>query len=120
MCTVAGTDWLANLGQTQRKSRISDKALALVAHEIGDIIHVGKVMGFTKAKIEQYQGSCPYSVSNQISRMFSDWRAKMASNATVEKFVGLMQDAEVDGNMVMEVIMREYSDGVVNGVLHLH
>ena len=95
---------------------ITERALARVAHEIGDIIHVGKIMGFAKPKIQQYQGNSPHSVSNQISSMFSDWRAKLASAATVEKFVELMREAEVDDNIVERVIMEEYAGGVINRV----
>ena len=94
--------------------------MALIAHELGDLIGIGKMMGFNHSKLQQYQGNCPHSVSNQISRMFSDWRAKMAGAATVEKFVELLHDAEVDENVVMRVITREYCGGVVNGVVHLH
>ena len=113
-------DWLCNLSQAQRSSQVTEKVMVLIAHELGDLIGIGKVMGFAHSRLQQYQGNCPYSVSNQISRMFSDWRSKMAGAATIEKFVDLMQEAEVDENVVMKVITREYCGGVVNGVLHLH
>ena len=69
---------------------------------------IGKVMGFSGSKLQQFQGSCPYSVKSQVSSMFSEWRSKMGARATVEKFVRLVLDAEIEEEHVKKVIMKEY------------
>ncbi|KAK2187798.1 hypothetical protein NP493_154g04004 [Ridgeia piscesae] len=69
-------DWLRDLTETQRNCCITEKAMTLVARELADIVHIGKVMGFSQARIQHYQSNRPLSVSNQISHMFFDWRAK--------------------------------------------
>ena len=104
------------LGLEQRQSTITERALARVAREIGDVMHVGLMMDFSQAQIQQYQCNSPHSVSNQTSHMFSAWRARLATAATVETFVGLMREAEVDDTMVKRVITEEYAGGVINRV----
>ena len=102
------SDWLASLTLAVRQKAISEKAMALVSNDVPDLMHVGKIMGFSQGKLQQYQGEHAYSVSNQVSHMFSDWRAKYSSRATVEEFVRLMREARVDDNSVKVIIMKEY------------
>ena len=106
----AHKDWLDSLKPSLRHSIISERALTLVAAEVPDVMHVGKIMDFAQGKLQQYQAEHPYSVSGQVSHMFSDWRAKLSSRATVERFVTLMRQADLDDNDLKVVIMKEYDD----------
>ena len=121
LCIVAGAvqtiyepdeskDWLDSLKPSLRHRIISERALTLVAAEVADVMHVGKIMDFKQGKLQQYQSEHPYSVSGQVSHMFSDWRAKLSSRATVEEFVTLMRQADIDDNELKVVITKEYGD----------
>ena len=108
--TVAGDtpkrgDWLK---PTQRQRVITERAMAFVARDVGELTEIGKIMGFSGSKLQQFQGSCPHSVKSQVSSMFSEWRSKMGARATVEEFVRLILDAEIDEEKLKKVIMKEY------------
>ena len=102
-------DWLlSELGEIQRQQVISERAIALVASEVGELLEIGKIMGFSASKLKQYQGSPQNSVRTQVSSMFSDWRIKMGREATVEAFVRLLREANVDDGHMRTVITKEY------------
>ena len=101
---------LNKLSETKRQQVISERAMAIVARPMGDIKDIGKAMGFSECKLQQFQGSCPFSVKSQISSMFSEWRNKMGSSATVEAFVKLVFDTNIDKKYLNSVIMKEYAD----------
>ncbi|KAI0211034.1 hypothetical protein LSAT2_004175 [Lamellibrachia satsuma] len=102
-------DWLlSKLSETQRRQVISDRAIAFVAREVGELLEIGKIMGFSATRLEKYQGSHPNSVKTQVSSMFSDWRIKMGREATVDAFVRLLREANVDDGHVRTVITKEY------------
>ncbi|KAI0233107.1 hypothetical protein LSAT2_016622, partial [Lamellibrachia satsuma] len=96
------------LKPTQCQQVISERAMAFVAREVGDLKDIGKTMGFSESKLQQFQGSCPFSVKSQVSSMFSEWRSKMGTRATVGEFVRLVLDTEIDEEYVKKVIMKEY------------
>ena len=102
-------DWLFfEMSRTQRQQVISERAMAFVAREVGDLKDIGKTMGFSESKLQQFQGSCSFSVKSQVSSMFSEWRSKMGARATVGEFVRLVLDTEIDEEHVKKVIMKEY------------
>ena len=104
-------DWLlSELGEIQRRQVISERAIALVASEVGELLEIGKIMGFSTSKLKQYQGSHQNDVKTQVSSMFSDWRIKMGTEATVEAFVRLLLEANVDDRPLRKVITEEYPD----------
>ena len=65
-------------------------------------------MSFSGSKLTKYQGSFPHSVEAQIISMFSDWRIKMDTRVTVEAFVRLLREANIDDGHVRTVITKEY------------
>lgn len=108
---VESVDSLLNkLSETKRQQVISERAMAIVARPMGDLMDIGKAMDFSDSKLQQFQGSCPFSVKSQISSMFSEWRNKMGSSATVEAFVKLVFDTNIDKKYLNSVIMKEYAD----------
>ena len=105
------SDWMkTDLSEEQRQTPISERAMAFVAREAVGVMEVGKLMGFTEGRLRQFQASSPIP-SSQISTMFSAWRSQKGKQATVENFVRLMRDAEVDEQHLKNVITREYPPG---------
>ena len=101
-------DWLlSELSEIQRQQVISERAIALVASEVGEL-EIGKIMGFSTSKLKQYQGSPQNSVRTQVRSMCSDWRIKMSTKATVDAFVRLLREAKIEDEQVRTVITKEY------------
>ena len=105
---AARGDWLlSELSETQRGQLISDRAIAFVSREVGDLHEIGKIMCFSASRLTQYQGSYPHSVKTQVSSMLSDWRSKMGTRATVEEFVRLLREANIDDEYMRTVLTKE-------------
>ncbi|KAI0237388.1 hypothetical protein LSAT2_012096 [Lamellibrachia satsuma] len=106
--TARRGDWLlSELSETQRGQLISDRAIAFISSEVGNLPEIGKIMGFSADRLTQYQGSYPHCVKTQVSSMLSDWRIKMSTRATVEKFVRLLREANIDDGYVRTVMKKE-------------
>lgn len=81
-------DWqLTELSAGQRKTVISERAMTFVAREVGDLMEVGKIVGFNEGRFRQFQGSSAHP-NSQISSMFSAWRCDMGTQATVKHSSG--------------------------------
>lgn len=101
-------DWqLIELSAGQRKTVISERAMTFVAREVGDLMEVGKIVGFNEGRFRQFQSSCPHP-NSQISSIFFCLALLYGHTGHRKTFVRLLREVNVDDEHVRKVITKEY------------
>jgi hypothetical protein len=95
---VGDSSVLSQLDPWTRRRRVQERELSLVSRDFpgSKFWLLGSLMSVSKGRLEQIVESCPHNNQLQIQTLLFEWRQKNSLQATVEAFVTLMTEAQID------------------------